>query len=213
MHCATSGERGTRHDGGRPGAGALASAREGELAESCRILGAEPPVFWRLPDGGLAGRDSEAPRVARAIRTSSAALVVTLGADGAYGHPDHVALHRWVVSGWLSLEGERPPLLFAAFPRGLFLPQWEKCRTMMGDPPHPPASAIGTDHADYQLDISAIARTKLRAIAAHRTQLRGGDPEALFPPGIVGSLFETERFSDAAGSPRAEVAALLAGLA
>lgn len=210
VHCATSGEGGGRNDGGRTGKDALASAREGELAESCRILGADPPVFWRLPDGGLKGRELETDRISRAIRSSHADLVVTLGPDGAYGHPDHIALHRWVSDAWHALEGDKPPLLYAAFPRGLFIPQWVKCIGMMGNPPSPSADDIGATETHYSIDITSVATAKRNAIAAHRTQLPGGDPEALFPPGIVASLLHLERFTDASGAPDPRVEALLA---
>jgi len=139
--------------------------------------------------------------------------VVTLGPDGAYGHPDHIVLHRWVSDAWHALEGDKPPLLFAAFPRGLFIPQWAKCIGMMGNPPSPSSDEIGSAAADYVVDISEVANVKYTAIAAHRTQLRDGDPEALFPPGIVASLLQVERYSDAAGAADSSVDAILAGLA
>ncbi|MCZ2109929.1 MAG: PIG-L family deacetylase [Dehalococcoidia bacterium] len=213
VHCATSGESGTRYDAGRSGKDALASAREGELAESCRILGADPPVFWRLPDGGLRSRAPETARIVRAIRACNADLVLTLGADGVYGHPDHVTLHRWVTTAWHSLEGERPPLLFAAFPRGLFIPQWVRCIGMMGNPPSPARDEIGAPDAHYRINITDVANTKLRAIAAHRTQLPGGDPDAIFPHGIVASLLDFEWYGDAAGCADLRVQRLLDSLA
>jgi LmbE family N-acetylglucosaminyl deacetylase len=200
VHCASSGEGGERHDGGRPGKDVLAVAREGELAESCRIIGADPPVFWRLPDGSLAGRASQADRVARAISICQADLVLSLDRDGAYGHPDHVALAAWVMAGWKLLAEPRPPLLLAAFPPGLFVAQWEKCHSMMGNPPSPLAADLGVARSHYSVDIRPVRELKLRSISAHRTQLPGGDPEALFPPGIVADLLDVERFTDARGS-------------
>ncbi|MFN8507403.1 MAG: PIG-L family deacetylase [Dehalococcoidia bacterium] len=198
--CASAGEGGERHDGGAPGAAALAEARERELAESCRVLGAEPPVCWRLPDGGFANVADGPARVTREIVDFGPDVVVALGADGAYGHPDHLAVYRWVLEAWQGLREPRPALRFAAFPRGLFLPQYRKCIGMMGDPPQPSASAIGVTRWDEEVDIRAVAATKLAAIAAHRTQLPGGDPRAIFPPGIVDRLLEREGFTDAGGN-------------
>jgi N-acetyl-1-D-myo-inositol-2-amino-2-deoxy-alpha-D-glucopyranoside deacetylase len=198
--CASAGEGGERHDGRAPGAPALAKAREGELAQSCRILGAEPPVCWRLPDGGLATVTDGPARVARELAAFVPDVVVALGVDGAYGHPDHLAVHHWVAAAWREVPGPRRPLLlFAAFPRGLFLQQYELCIGMMGDPPNPPASAIGAAHPDHEVNIQTVAATKLAAIAAHRTQLPGGDPRALFPPGIVDALLDQEWFTDGGG--------------
>jgi N-acetyl-1-D-myo-inositol-2-amino-2-deoxy-alpha-D-glucopyranoside deacetylase len=138
---------------------------------------------------------------------------VTLGADGAYGHPDHLAVHRWVVDAWRAVGPPRPPLLFAAFTPGLFVPQYEKCIAMMGDPPDPPAHVIGAARIDYELAIRSVVSQKRAALAAHRSQLPAGDPAALFPPGIVAALLEVERFTDADGHAVAATRALLTSLA
>lgn len=194
VQCATSGERGKRHDGGPPGALHLAKTREAELAASCRILGAEPPVFWGLPDGGLRRHTGEARRLAALLQTLAPDVVLTLGPDGAYGHPDHVELNRWVTEAVMAAP--RPPaLLWPVFPPGLFLPQYERCIAMMGEPPSPAAEEIGSDAWEYEVAIAALRETKLAAIAAHRTQLPGGDPAAIFPPGIVAALLDVERFT------------------
>ena len=212
VHCASRGERGKRHDGGPPGETALGRTRKAELAASCALLGAAPPVLWGLPDGGLREAPSQATRIRSLFGEVRPDLVLALGPDGAYGHPDHVAVYRWLWEAWESSPAPRPALLLATFPKGLFLPQYEKCIGMMGDPSEPPASTIGFDTWDYAVPIASVCRAKLAAIAAHRSQLPGGDPEALFPPGIVSALLQTERFLDARGTAHPETAALLAGL-
>jgi LmbE family N-acetylglucosaminyl deacetylase len=124
-----------------------------------------------------------------------------------------MAVHRWALAAWQALPTVRPVLLFAAFPRGLFLHQYEKCRGMMGDPPDPAPSAVGAARPDLEVDITALRDQKLAVIAAHRSQLPGGDPFALFPPGVVEGLLDYERFSLAPGGDRAAAAVRLAGLA
>jgi LmbE family N-acetylglucosaminyl deacetylase len=212
IQCASYGEKGKRHDGGPTHPNDIAEAREAELARSCEILGAEPPEFWGLPDGEMRLHRGEQARIVREIRRLQPDLVLTLGPDGAYGHPDHTALHRWVFEAWRSLQTERPTLLFPVFPKGLFLPQWEKCLRMMGDPPNPPADAIGSDAWNYEVDISRVRSKKLASIGAHRSQLPGGDPEAIFPPGILSELLDTERFEDAGGIAQTRVSSLLTRL-
>lgn len=212
VECATYGEQGERHDGGPATVNALADTREEELTASCTILGADTPGFWGLPDGELGRHRGEQARIVRLIRSLQPSLVVSLGADGAYGHPDHVALYRWVAAAWQSIEGERPPLLLAAFPRGLFLPQWEKCIDMLGEPPTPPREAIGDADWEYAVPITQMATTKLAAIGAHRSQLPGGDPAAIFPDGIIAALLDVERYRDASGVASPDVRALLDGL-
>ncbi len=215
IHCATYGEGGERHDGGRPGRNALAEAREAELRESCRILGGRPPEFWGLPDGELALHSGESDRLARLFLRERPELVLALGPDGAYGHPDHLALHRWLVAACEQAPEPRPALLFAAFPPGLFYPQYQKCvlAGIMGDPPALAPHELGIATAHYDVPIARARARKRAAIAAHRTQLPGGDPESLFPPGIVPALLDVERFADTRGVADPQTTALLASLA
>jgi LmbE family N-acetylglucosaminyl deacetylase len=212
IECASYGEKGKRHDGGGTTPNEVADAREQELIHSCRVLGAKEPRFWGLPDGELRAHRGEQARIARLLRAVRPDIVLTLGPDGAYGHPDHVALHRWVREAWESLAEPRPALLFATFPRGLFLPQYEKCIGMMGNPPSPRAEDIGGERFRYEVPISGVAATKVASIAAHQSQLPGGEAEALFPPGIVRALLAVERFEDASGQPHEATSELLAGL-
>lgn len=212
VECASFGERGKRHDGGPTAPGDVAVAREAELGASCRVLGAHPPRFWGLPDGELRHHRGEQPHIVRIIDRLRPAVILALGPDGAYGHPDHIALHRWVWAAWQSLPAGRPALLYAAFPTGLFLPQYEKCIGMMGTPPQPPRSAIGAAPWHYDVPIASVRETKLASIRAHRSQLPGGDPEALFPPGIVAALLDRERFCDAGGVADPAVTVLLGRL-
>lgn len=197
--CASSGEKGKRHDDGPADPVSVGMAREAELADSCRILGADAPLFLRLPDGALAGVRGGVGLVRDIVRRLSPQLVFTLGADGAYGHPDHVSLHRWVTR---AVDEAGPAILVAAFPKGLFVPQWLKCIRMMGEPPRPAQHQIGTANCDYEADIRPVRETKLRSLACHRTQLPGGEAEAIFPPGIVAALLDRERFEDGSGGPR-----------
>jgi LmbE family N-acetylglucosaminyl deacetylase len=73
------------------------------------------------------------------------------------------------------------------------------------------AADIGGHRWDFELDIRTVRDRKLAAIAAHRTQLPGGDPRAIFPPGIIDALLDVERYA-IAGVTRAPVETLLASL-
>ncbi|MEO6398373.1 MAG: PIG-L family deacetylase [Tepidiformaceae bacterium] len=210
--CLTSGEAGKRHDGGPISRAAVGLARERELARSCALLGAASPEFWRLPDGHLREHPPQVNRLRAEIETRRPDMLLSLGTDGAYGHPDHIAAYACLLEAWRVLPAPRPPLLLAAFPLALFLPQYEKCRSMMGEPPRPAPAEIGSGPWHYELPIRAVAALKLAAVACHRSQLPGGDPEAIFPPGIIPRLLQTERFADARGSEDSGTTALLAGL-
>lgn len=214
VYAATAGEGGERHDGGAPGREALAEARLRELGASCRALGAEPPVCWNLPDGGLSQIASQTDRAVDAIREHRPDVVLSLGRDGAYGHPDHLAVFRWVTDA-VAAADEAPALLLAAFPTGLFLPQYELCRVagVLGDPPVLDPRSLGGGQVHYSVPIGATAGQKLASIAAHRTQLPDGDPRSLFPPGIIDDLLSIERFADASGRANRRIRRLLAQLA
>ena len=73
--------------------------------------------------------------------------------------------------------------------------------------------AIGSAPSHYTVPTRQLPRTKLASVRAHRSQLPGGDPEALFPPGIVAALLEEEWFTDATGRENPAVTTLLATLA
>lgn len=210
VHCATYGEHGERHDGGLATPNALAETREQELEASCNVLGAEPPHFWGLPDGELHLHSGEQQRIARLLQQRAPDLILALGPDGAYGHPDHLALHRWVVEAWDQF-GRPCPLLFPAFPPGLFIPQYEKCVAsgIMGDPPAIGRADIGSAQAHYTVNIEPVRLIKRASVAAHRSQLPGGEPEAMFPAPIIESLLEQERYIDARGARVSAVATLL----
>ncbi|MGK2965875.1 MAG: PIG-L deacetylase family protein [Tepidiformaceae bacterium] len=208
--CATRGERGERFDGGPLDPQALAVTREAELRAACDVLGIGTLEIWRFPDGGLADEIVELRHLSvDAVGRHHPDFVVTMGADGVYGHPDHLAINQAVRASWMMLPASRLcPLIFFAFPPGLFVPQVERCRAagvISGDAPSP-----GIPDPHYTLSIAAVREQKLKAIAAHRSQLPGGDPHALFPGGIVDRILETESYHDAEGDPDPAVTALFA---
>ncbi|HZQ93541.1 MAG TPA: PIG-L family deacetylase [Candidatus Sulfotelmatobacter sp.] len=94
---ATKGEKGANERAGIPAGDALAKARSEEAACACRQLGIEPPVLLGLNDGEMGaisnplGRNIQevADRVAKLISELHPSAVITWGADGGYGHPDH----------------------------------------------------------------------------------------------------------------------------
>lgn len=93
---ATRGESG-RHGGGEhPGREALGRIREGELRAAARELGVDEVRFLDYVDGRLDRADPREAvgRIVRHIRRVRPHVVVTFGYDGAYGHPDHVAISQ-----------------------------------------------------------------------------------------------------------------------
>jgi LmbE family N-acetylglucosaminyl deacetylase len=215
--CASAGQTGQdlRNDRGTTD---LASARLEELARSCAAIGARPPRCLGLPDGKLAELDFPVTvgAIVHEIRRARPHIVVALGEDGVYGHPDHIALYRLIVAALAAAPGgERFPasefgdewapsrVFLVAYPRGMFRPMFD---LMLGseyrayfralDP-----DGLGVDPAAVAaaVDIRTLAELKLAAIRCHRSQLQDGDPFKLFPDDLVRRTLTTELFSAGPG--------------
>ena len=154
--CVSDGERGKRNDGGTTGRGEVREVRRREFEASARTLGTSEVRFLGIPDGAVDGGPALASIFREAARAAAADLVLAPGADGAYGHPDHVAVYRAAIAG-LGGAGERPQLALSCFPRGLFAAQWHRCRSMLGNPPTPPLDALGATKAHYELRSFGLA--------------------------------------------------------
>ena len=99
--CATRGERGWfDSEGPDPGLEAVGRIREAELRCAAEQLGLHEVNFLDYLDGDL---DQAKPqeiiaKVVAHIRRIKPQVVVTFGPDGAYGHPDHIALSQFTSS-------------------------------------------------------------------------------------------------------------------
>lgn len=111
---ATRGERG-RYRGHRdapehPGPARLGEIREQELRAACETLGAREVTLLGYRDAEL---DRADPREAVALiaghlRRVRPHVVITFGADGAYGHPDHIAIAQFATAAALSASSPGP---------------------------------------------------------------------------------------------------------
>ncbi|MBO1767943.1 PIG-L family deacetylase [Allobranchiibius sp. GilTou38] len=173
----------------------LADVRRGELACAMKTLGVTSSWFlpgdWR--DSGMAGSPaSRHPRafaaapveivgaaVAGVVRELAPDVVVTYDEHGGYAHPDHIQVHRAVVSGVASLAaGERPRLFATLTPRSwaqedrqMCLESYiEGCTTLgLGDP-FPPSVVPDAQVTHEVVDQSCI-ETQAEALRCHRTQV------------------------------------------
>ena len=101
----------TRGDAGRfrghrpgtpehPGRPALAAIREAELRTAAAVLGVREVSLLDYHDGGLDRvdpRDAVA-QIAVHLRRIRPDVVVTFGPEGAYGHPDHIAISQFTTA-------------------------------------------------------------------------------------------------------------------
>jgi LmbE family N-acetylglucosaminyl deacetylase len=94
---ATRGERGRFGDAGeQPGPDVVGQTREAELRAAVEILGIRDLSVLGYPDGTLDSVDPMAAQEAIASHMCRVKphVVITFGPDGAYGHPDHVAISQ-----------------------------------------------------------------------------------------------------------------------
>lgn len=102
---ATRGEAGRcgehlRGTPGHPGPDALGRIREGELRAAVEILGIRDLAFLDYRDQELdRAQPGEAiARIVHHLRRVRPHVVLTFGQDGAYGHPDHIAICQFTTA-------------------------------------------------------------------------------------------------------------------
>src|SRR3954464_10489865 len=110
----------TRGDAGRyrghpashpehPGATALAAIREAELRAAASVLGVREVTLLDYHDQHLdrASPQEAIATIASHLKRVRPDVVVTFGPDGAYGHPDHIAISQLTTAAILAAA--RPP--------------------------------------------------------------------------------------------------------
>ena len=94
---ATRGERGRYGDGGeRPTPEVVGRTREAELLAAAKELGLSEVRLLGYPDGALDAVDPAVAQdaIAEHLRRVRPHVVITFGPEGAYGHPDHIAISQ-----------------------------------------------------------------------------------------------------------------------
>jgi len=227
--CATRGEAG---EVGNPSVEVhepLGRVREGELRCACRALGIETLHFLDYRDSGMAGSpDNENPRaliradfneavgrIVAHIRRERPAVVITFDETGGYGHPDHIAIHRYTTAAFeaaadpnrypeqiaAGLQPHKPQkLYYTALPARFFrqvaakmeelgLPVPERYRERLKRGIGLPDEACTTD-----IFVRDFWEAKYAAIRCHATQLSPDSIFALLPPQVMGELQAWECF-------------------
>jgi len=186
--CATRGERGWKgKPEDYPGPEALGRHRTEELGAAARVLAIRRVDYLGYLDGELDRVDAEEAvvRIAGLIREVRPQVVVTFGPDGAYGHPDHIAISQFATAAVLQAAssdfGEAPPhtvrkLYYMAETRAMV----ERYEAVVGevkklvDGTWRRAVAWEEWAVSARVDTSPYWRHVKRAVACHRSQLRDG---------------------------------------
>jgi LmbE family N-acetylglucosaminyl deacetylase len=221
--CATRGEVGESDLDDLGDCEDLACQREQELRCAADVLGLTEVHLLDYQDSGMAGSSANqhpralvqadpdvlAEQVADFIRHLQPPVVLTFDPYGAYGHPDHVAIHRATVAAFERLpETERPQkLYFTAIMQTLL--RWAVwLMPLFGLNP----KAVGKNkdidlqaalsHAlpiTTKIDVGPYYEARQQAAACHQSQLSG--PGAFWeklPRWLVRRFQSTETFHRAA---------------
>jgi len=99
--------RGERDGPGHPGQEVLARIREGELRAAAAVLGIRGVTLLDYGDGRVDEADPREAiaRIAAEIRRVRPQVVITFAPDGAYGHPDHVAVSQLTTAAVVAAAG------------------------------------------------------------------------------------------------------------
>jgi LmbE family N-acetylglucosaminyl deacetylase len=107
---ATRGERGRFGSLGKGGdPDEVGRAREAELRAAAAVLGIRDVTVLGYPDGALDQVEATTAifAVVSHIRRIQPDVVVTFGPEGAYGHPDHIAISQNQID-WLVQKRDAP---------------------------------------------------------------------------------------------------------
>jgi LmbE family N-acetylglucosaminyl deacetylase len=226
--CATRGEVGQISDASLATPETLGRVREQEMRCAARTLGIHELVFLDQRDSGMAGtpenahpdayvnapEDKVVGVLAGIIRRERPQVVMTFDPNGAYGHPDHVAIHRHTIAALHAASDpscypERGPawqaarLVYPVFPRSGFQRMREIYLAYAED-----ASEIERfeEHAGWPdeqvhvvIDVSGQIAAKWAAFACHRTQFGTDNFLQRVPRAALSGIMGREHF--ALGSP------------
>ena len=138
---------------------AAGQLREKELRAAAAALRAREVRFLGYRDGELASMDEKeaVARVVALLRELKPQVVITFGPDGISGHPDHVAVSRWVTAAF-DAAGVAQKLYYVA----------PSSATQQACGVPPPREVMGGPVA--AIDISPDLQAKARAMRCHASQ-------------------------------------------
>ena len=223
--CATDGSRGETpglDDGQEPTGEELAEIREAELLTAAGLLGAHRVVMLGYRDSGMAGDpanddpgcfwqadDSEAAeRLAAVLIHERAGLLTCYDANGTYGHPDHIKVHRVGVKA-AELAGvdvvyeatldrdhfrsSMKQLMSMAAEAGLDLGREQDQEEFEAELDEGAIGVEGT-RITHHIDVRAALDAKRAAMRAHASQIPDGSFFVALPDEAFELAFGTEWF-------------------
>jgi LmbE family N-acetylglucosaminyl deacetylase len=176
---ATRGERGRFLEGrDRPSAEIVGQTREAELRAAASELGVREVTVLGYPDGGLDAVPPELAQqaIAEHLCRIRPQVVVTFGPDGAYGHPDHIAISQLTTAAVMrtaSREHVVSKLYHIAWSDATWAAYQAALKTLTSTVDGVERHVIPTPdwYVTTRIDTSATWPTVWRAVQCHRTQM------------------------------------------
>ena len=207
---ATRGERGEVPNGLLGPGETLAQRRSAEVQAAAKILGIHRTLFLGYLDSGMrntadndvvgsfwtADIDQAAQRLAAVLIEENAEVLTIYDPHGAYGHPDHIQVHR---VGVRAAELAATPYVFeATLNRDRLAQLRDDPSGAENVPPRPDVDGIDDniglpeDQLSTGIDVCDVLDIKRAAIAAHASQVGEGSFFLALPPAAFQQAFGTE---------------------
>jgi LmbE family N-acetylglucosaminyl deacetylase len=207
---ATRGEVGEVADGFLDDGESLAERRVVETEASAGVLGVARVEFLGYVDSGMMGEptndhpdcfwradvEEAARRLAAVLRDEAADALTVYDANGNYGHPDHIQVHRVGVRA-AELAGT-PRVFEATMNRDFLLRQMEELRERMPEdqlpaegegPSEEEVQSLGSPEAaiTHGIDVAEFTEVKRASMRCHASQI----PEDSFFLSMPDEVFRT----------------------
>jgi LmbE family N-acetylglucosaminyl deacetylase len=199
---ATRGERGRFGDGNeRPPAEVVGATREAELRAAAKELGLQDVTVLGYPDGGLDAVDPAIAQEAIAVhlRRVQPHVVVSFGPDGAYGHPDHIAISQFTTAAIVraaSRDFAVAKLYQIAWSAPLWAAYQAALKKLTSTVDGVERQAVPTPDwgITTRIDTSRVADIVWRAVQCHHTQMSIYKNLAGLPAAHHRALWGTQEF-------------------
>jgi len=175
---ATRGERGRFLEGvERPGPDVVGETREAELRAAGKELGVREVTQLAFADGSVDSVDPvEAQEViASHLRRVQPHVVITFGPEGAYGHPDHIAISQFTTAAIVRAADRNyavSKLYYIAWSMARWAAYQKALKRLVVTVDGVEREVIPTPEWEIttRIDTSAVWTNALRAVQCHRTQ-------------------------------------------
>jgi len=199
---ATRGERGRFGDSAdRPTDDVVGKTREAELRAAAQELGVREVIVLGYPDGGL---DAVAPAIAQDAIAEQLCrvqphVVITFGPEGAYGHPDHIAISQLTTAAVVraAARGHQvSKLYYIAWSASTWAPYQAALKKLVSMVDGVERQVVPKPDWEVttRIDTQAVWPSVWRAVQCHRTQMSIYATLAALPPEHHRALWGVQEF-------------------